>query len=89
MRESRPLASRERQPCREMESPFRWVESRATRLHQSTMSALARMRHSKIADGLPLSGEERSCSEHHRMAEFGPTAVIGRIEIPRRNARAY
>ncbi len=38
MRESRPLASRERQPCREMESPFRWVESRATRLHQSTMS---------------------------------------------------
>jgi hypothetical protein len=38
MRESRPLASRERQPCRELESPFRWVESRATRLHQSTMS---------------------------------------------------
>jgi hypothetical protein len=30
MRESRPLASRERQPCR-LESPFRWVESRATR----------------------------------------------------------
>src|SRR6266403_842690 len=26
MRESRPLASRERQPCREMESPFRWVD---------------------------------------------------------------
>src|SRR5260370_19525616 len=38
MRESRPLASRERQPCREMESPFRWVESRATGLHQSTRS---------------------------------------------------
>src|SRR6266404_4653510 len=37
MRESRPLASRERQPCRELES-LRWVESRATRLHQSTMS---------------------------------------------------
>src|SRR4029450_11147951 len=42
MRESRPLASRERQPCREMESPFRWVESRATRLHQSTMSVRPR-----------------------------------------------
>jgi hypothetical protein len=27
---------------------------------------MARMRHSKIADGRPLSGEERSCSGHHR-----------------------
>jgi hypothetical protein len=27
---------------------------------------MARMRHCKIAIGLPLSGEERSCSGHHR-----------------------
>jgi hypothetical protein len=27
---------------------------------------MALLRHSKIADGLPLSGEERSCSGHQR-----------------------
>jgi hypothetical protein len=27
---------------------------------------MAHLRHSKIADGLPLSGEERSCSGHQR-----------------------
>jgi hypothetical protein len=26
---------------------------------------MALMRHSKTADGLPLSGEERSCGGHH------------------------
>src|SRR6266436_4625079 len=36
---------------------------------------LARMRHSKIADERPLSGDERSCSGHHRMAEFDPGCV--------------
>ena len=29
-------------------------------------SGIGTNRHSKIADGLPLSGEERSCSGHHR-----------------------
>jgi hypothetical protein len=32
---------------------------------------LAVVRHSKIADGLPLSGQERSCSgHHHRLARL-------------------
>src|SRR5437899_8928896 len=33
------------------------------------------MRHSKIADERPLSGEERSCSGHHRTTEFDPACV--------------
>jgi hypothetical protein len=33
---------------------------------------MARMRHSKIADELPLSGEERSCSGHHRHDRVRP-----------------
>src|SRR5262249_25764486 len=27
---------------------------------------MALLRHNKLADGLPLSGEDRSCSGHHR-----------------------
>src|SRR5690349_2330692 len=42
---------------------------------------LALLRHSKIADGLPLSGEERSCNGHHR--DDRVSADIGRIKIPR------
>jgi hypothetical protein len=41
------------------------IATRAPRLLRCMSLALARMRHSKIADGLPLSGEERSCSGHH------------------------
>jgi hypothetical protein len=33
---------------------------------------LALLRHRKIADRFPLSGEERSCSGHHGMTEFDP-----------------
>jgi hypothetical protein len=33
---------------------------------------MARMRHSKIADGRPLSGEEGPCSGHRRMAQSDP-----------------
>src|SRR5262249_31829007 len=31
----------------------------------------------------PFSGAMRTSSRHRRMTEFGPTAVTGRIEIPR------
>ena len=33
-----------------------------------------------------ISGEERSCSGHHRVAEFGPTPVLCRVEIPQRSS---
>src|SRR5262245_51006807 len=33
---------------------------------------LALLRHNKLADGLPLSGEDRSCSGHHRKTAFDP-----------------
>src|SRR5262249_40712336 len=46
-------------------------------LLECTSSLVARLRHSKIADGLPLSGEERSCSGHHSKTEFGPICDIG------------
>src|SRR2546430_14455970 len=37
---------------------------------------LAHLRHSKIADGLLLSGEERSCSRGAQMTEFDPSATL-------------
>src|ERR1700746_1104506 len=40
---------------------------------------LALVRHSRIADGLPLSGAERSCKDITRMTEFGPTADMQRL----------
>jgi hypothetical protein len=42
-------------------------------VHEQVM---ARMRHSKIADGRPLSVEERSCSGHHRHDRVGPKADV-------------
>src|SRR4029450_11769421 len=39
---------------------------------------LTRMRHGKIADGCPLSGEERSCSGHHRHDRVWPKASSAR-----------
>jgi hypothetical protein len=38
---------------------------------------LARLRHSKIAPGLPLSEEEQSCSGNHRNAGFDPVLQQG------------
>jgi len=43
-------------------------------------------RHSKIADGLPLSVEERSCSEHHRTDGSWLWADIDGAQPPARSA---
>ena len=40
-----------------------------------SMSLIGTWRHSKTADGLPLSAEERSCSGHHAMTELDPACV--------------
>src|SRR5258706_16381395 len=40
------------------------------------MSGVARMRHSKIAAGLPLSGVIRTLSRHRRMTESDPTRSL-------------
>jgi len=37
---------------------------------------LALLRHSNIADGSPLSGEERSCSGHQRDGRVWPMVLI-------------
>jgi len=37
---------------------------------------LALLPHSEIADGLPLSVEERSCSGHHYMTEVDPNRKL-------------
>src|SRR5260221_6188063 len=47
---------------------------------------MAGMRDSMIVDGRPLSGEERSCSGHHRHDRVRPTPVMSRIEIPQRSS---
>jgi hypothetical protein len=41
------------------------------------------MRHSKIADGRPLSGEERSCSGHHRHDRVYPwhSRILGDVRL--------
>jgi hypothetical protein len=49
-----------------MAAPERFAKtSDSFPLHRGRRPYMARMRHSKIADGRPLSGEERSCSGHH------------------------
>src|SRR5262245_16105642 len=53
-----------RSPPQRIVSERRNHRSKSQQRASATKSAL--LRHGKIADGLPLSGEERSCSGHHR-----------------------
>jgi len=45
---------------------------------------IARLRHSKSADGVPLSGEEWSCIGHPK-DRFCPEAAVNRAEISQRS----
>src|SRR5262249_38838834 len=52
--------------------PVSWLHLNKRLFAAVHESAFGSLRHSKIADGLPLSVEEQSCGGNHRNAGFDP-----------------